>query len=43
MYDVAYYKKLFEQYGGMMRAKHLETENVFYAKRQKLIEDGYRV
>ena len=41
--DSGYLGKLFEQYGGMMRAKHLETENVFYAKRQKLIEDGYRV
>ncbi len=41
MYDAAYYKKIFEKYGGMMRAKQLEAEKVFYQKRQQLMEDGY--
>lgn len=41
MYDVTYYKRIFDQYGGMMRAKQLEAEKVFYQKRQQLINDGY--
>lgn len=41
MHDVEYYKEIFERYGGMMRAKELETEKVFYARRQQLIADGY--
>ena len=41
MYDVQYYKSLFERYGGMMRTSQLAEENVFYPQRQKLINDGY--
>ena len=29
MYDVQYYKTLFERYGGMMRTSQLTEENVF--------------
>ena len=36
-----YYKEIFDRYGGMMRAKQLDAEKVFYAKRQKLIQNGY--
>lgn len=41
MYNVEHYKKIFEQYGGMMRTGQLEAEKVFYARRQQLMEDGY--
>ena len=41
MYDVQYYKTLFERYGGMMRTSQLAEENVFYPQRQQLINDGY--
>jgi predicted transcriptional regulator of viral defense system len=41
MYDVQYYKTLFERYGGMMRTSQLTEENVFYPQRQQLINDGY--
>ncbi len=41
MYDVQYYKSLFERYGGMMRTSQLAEENVFYPQRQQLIHDGY--
>lgn len=36
-----YYKEIFDRYGGMMRAKQLDAEKVFYAKRQELIQNGY--
>ena len=39
--DAGYYKEIFDRYGGMMRAKQLDEEKVFYAKRQKLIQHGY--
>ena len=39
--DAGYYKEIFDRYGGMMRAKQLDEEKVFYAKRQKLIQNGY--
>mgnify|MGYP003300116346 CR=1 FL=1 len=32
MYDVQYYKSLFERYGGMMRTSQLAEENVFCLK-----------
>lgn len=41
MYEVEHYKKIFERYGGMMRAKQLDEENVLYRVRQRLIEQGY--
>lgn len=39
--NAGYYKEIFDRYGGMMRAKQLDAEKVFYAKRQKLIQNGY--
>lgn len=39
--DAGYYKEIFDRYDGMMRAKQLDEEKVFYAKRQKLIQHGY--
>lgn len=39
--DAGYYKEIFDRYDGMMRAKQLDEEKVFYAKRQKLIQNGY--
>lgn len=41
MYDIEYYKKIFDRYGGMMRTTQLAEEKVFYQHREKLIEDGY--
>ena len=41
MYDIEYYKRIFERYGGMMRTTQLAEEKVFYQHREKLIEDGY--
>ena len=41
MYDVQYYKKMFDRYGGMMRTTQLAEEKVFYPQREKLIADGY--
>lgn len=41
MYNVEYYKSIFEKYGGMMRTKQLEAEKIFYLSRQQLINDGY--
>lgn len=41
MYDVEYYKRIFNRYGGMMRTTQLAEEKVFYQQRGKLIADGY--
>ena len=41
MYDVQYYKEIFDRYGGIMRTTQLAREKVFYDQRQQLIEDGY--
>lgn len=41
MYEVEHYKKIFERYGGMMRAKQLDEEHVLYRVRQRLMEQGY--
>ena len=41
MYDIEYYKSMFERYGGMMRTTQLAEEKVFYQQRERLIEDGY--
>ena len=41
MYDVQYYKEIFDRYGGMMRTTQLAEEKVFYPQRQKLMEDGH--
>lgn len=40
MRSVAEYKKIFEQYGGMMRSKQLQEENILYRPLQKLIQQG---
>lgn len=34
------YKKIFNRYGGMMRAKQLQKEHILYRPLQKLIEQG---
>ena len=41
MYDVQYYKGIFDRYGGMMRTTQLAEEKVFYSQREKLIADGH--
>lgn len=41
MNDISYYKEIFDRYDGMMRAKQLEKEHVFYVVRQQLIENGH--
>ena len=41
MWDVQYYKRIFDRYGGMMRTTQLAEEKVFYPQREKLIADGY--
>lgn len=41
MRSVAEYKMIFDQYGGMMRSKQLQEENIFYRTLQKLIAQGY--
>ena len=41
MWDVQYYKRIFDRYGGMMRTTQLAEEKVFYPLREKLIADGY--
>lgn len=41
MHGVEHYKKIFEQYGGMMRTKQLEKESIFYRKIQQLMQEGY--
>lgn len=40
MRSVEEYKKIFEQYGGMMRSKQLREENILYRPLQKLIQQG---
>lgn len=35
------YKGIFDQYGGMMRTKQLQSENIFYRPLQQLIQQGY--
>ena len=41
MYNIEYYKRIFDRYGGMMRTTQLAEEKVFYPQREKLIADGY--
>lgn len=41
MKGVEHYKEIFERYGGMMRTKQLEAENILYRKIQQLIHEGY--
>lgn len=41
MNGTEHYKRIFDQYGGMMRTKELQNENVFYRRLQQLIDEGY--
>lgn len=41
MQDIEQYKRIFDRYGGMMRAKQLDQERVFYRNVQKLIQEGF--
>ena len=41
MNGTEHYKRIFDQYGGMMRTKELQNENVFYRRLQRLIDEGY--
>ncbi len=41
MYDVQYYKEIFDRYGGMMRTTQLAEEKVFYPQRERLVADGH--
>ena len=41
MSGVEHYKSIFEHYGGMMRTKQLEEENIHYRKIQQLIQEGH--
>ena len=41
MTGVEDYKNIFARYGGMMRTKQLEEENILYRKVQQLIQEGY--
>ena len=41
MNGTEYYKRIFDQYGGMMRTKELQNENVFYRRLQQLIDEGH--
>lgn len=41
MNTIPEYKKIFDKYGGMMRTKQLQAENILYRPLQKLIQQGY--
>ena len=41
MKSIDEYKKIFDKYGGMMRSKQLQAENILYRPLQKLIQQGY--
>ena len=41
MNGTEHYKKIFDQYGGIMRTKELQKENIFYRRLQQLIDEGY--
>lgn len=41
MDSISNYKEIFDRYGGMMRAKQLEAEHIFYANRERLMESGH--
>lgn len=40
MRSIEEYKKIFDEYGGMMRAKQLQKESILYRPLQKLIQQG---
>lgn len=40
MYTQAYYKSIFDSHGGIMKTKELEKENIYYHKRQELMQKG---
>ena len=41
MNGTEHYKRIFDQYGGIMRTKELQKENIFYRRLQQLIDEGY--
>lgn len=41
MKGAEHYEEIFERYGGIMRTKQLEAENILYRKIQRLIQEGY--
>ncbi|MDO4260669.1 MAG: hypothetical protein Q4C82_01205 [Eubacteriales bacterium] len=41
MKSIAEYKEIFDKYGGMMRTKQLQAENILYRPLQKLIRQGW--
>lgn len=41
MWDIERYKRTFERYGGMMRAKELNQERIYYRNVQRLIQENY--
>lgn len=41
MNGTEHYKRIFDQYGGMMRTKELQNENIFYRRLQQLIDEGH--
>ena len=41
MNGTEHYKRIFDQYGGMMRTKELQNENVFYRRLKRLIDEGH--
>lgn len=40
MKEIAYYKKIFCRFGGMMRTGELEAEKIYYRDIQRLIQEG---
>ena len=41
MKNIQEYKRIFEKYGGMMRAKELQKEKILYRPLQKLLQQGH--
>jgi len=39
--DIEKYRNIFDRYGGMMRTKQLQEEEILYRPLQRLIEQGY--
>ena len=38
--NIEHYKRIFDQYGGMMRTKELQEEKIYYQKLRQLIQEG---
>ena len=41
MQSIDVYNRIFQEYGGMMRTKQLQAENILYRPLQELIQQGY--